>query len=90
MILFTGDLTTSWGRFGPVVEAQLTGQMLAGTPPRVMITTDGELARLRGAGALVLQRHSGYHRSTHTAANGSAIRKRRDRMITTAAAAGRR
>jgi predicted NBD/HSP70 family sugar kinase len=84
VILFTGDLTSSWARFGPVVEAELNGQMLAGTPPRLMTTTDGELSRLRGAGALVLQRHSGYHRSTHTAANESSIRKRRDRTITTA------
>jgi hypothetical protein len=38
--------------------------MLAGTPPRLFSATDGELARLRGAAALVLQRHSGYHRST--------------------------
>jgi hypothetical protein len=37
--------------------------MLAGTPPRLFSATDGELARLRGAAALVLQRHSGYHRS---------------------------
>jgi predicted NBD/HSP70 family sugar kinase len=89
VILFTGDLTSSWARFGPMVEAELSGQMLAGTPPKLMTTTDGELSRLRGAGALVLQRHSGYHRSTHTAANESSIRKRRDRTITTAAG-GRR
>jgi predicted NBD/HSP70 family sugar kinase len=82
VILFTGDLTTSWSRFGPVVEAEVAGHMLAGTPPRLMITTDSELSRLRGAGALVLQRHSGYHRSTHSAPNESAIRKRRDRTIT--------
>ena len=86
VILFTGDLTSSWSRFGPVVEAEVRGQMLAGTPPRLTTTSDGELSRLRGAGALVLQRHSGYHRSTHTAANESSIRKRRDRTITTAAA----
>jgi hypothetical protein len=82
VILFTGDLTTSWSRFGPVVEAEVAGHMLAGTPPRLMITTDSELSRLRGAGALVLQRHSGYHRSTHSAPNESSIRKRRDRTIT--------
>jgi len=37
--------------------------MLAGEPPRVMVTGDVELARLRGAAALVLQRHSGSNRS---------------------------
>ena len=85
VILFTGDLTSSWERFGPIVQSELDGHMLAGTPPKLMTTTDGELSRLRGAAALVLQRHSGYHRSTHTAANETSIRKRRDRTITTAA-----
>lgn len=81
LILLSGDLTSSWPRFAPAVERELKEQMLAGTPPRVMVTTDAELARLRGAAALVLQRHSGYHRSTHTASNGKTIRKRKDRQI---------
>ena len=63
LVLLTGGLTASWDRFGPIVEAQLAGSMLAGPPPRLMISGDAELARLRGAGALVLQRHSGYTRS---------------------------
>ena len=46
-------------------EDELKRQMLAGPPPRVMTTLNPEFARLRGAAALVLQRHSGYHR-THT------------------------
>ncbi|MEO6817674.1 MAG: ROK family protein [Edaphobacter sp.] len=65
LILITGDLTTSWGRFGPIVQAELEGTMLAGTAPRLMVTNDGELSRLRGGAAVVLQRHSGYYRSTH-------------------------
>ena len=65
VILFTGELTSAWPRFGPMVEAELERQMLAGRPPRVMTTLNPEFARLRGAAALVLQRHSGYHR-THT------------------------
>lgn len=65
LILITGDLTTSWTRFGPIVQAELESAMLAGTPPRLMVTNDGELSRLRGGAAVVLQRHSGYHRSTH-------------------------
>ena len=65
LILITGDLTTSWGRFGPIVQAELESTMLAGTAPRLMVTNDGELSRLRGGAAVVLQRHSGYHRSTH-------------------------
>jgi predicted NBD/HSP70 family sugar kinase len=62
VVLFTGELTSAWQRFGPIVEAELRKQMLAGPPPRVMTTLNPEFARLRGAAALVLQRHSGYHR----------------------------
>jgi predicted NBD/HSP70 family sugar kinase len=65
LILITGDLTTSWSRLGPIVQAELESTMLAGTAPRLMVTNDGELSRLRGGAAVVLQRHSGYHRSTH-------------------------
>lgn len=64
LILITGDLTTSWARFGPIVQAELDSTMLAGKPPQLMVTNDGELSRLRGGAAVVLQRHSGYHRST--------------------------
>ena len=63
VILFTGELTSAWQRFGPIVEQELKRQMLAGAPPRVMTTLNPEFARLRGAAALVLQRHSGYHRT---------------------------
>ena len=62
VILFTGDLTTAWTQFGPIIEERLKTQLLAGTPPRLMTTLNPEFARLRGAAALVLQRHSGYHR----------------------------
>jgi predicted NBD/HSP70 family sugar kinase len=63
VILFTGELTSAWQRFGPIVERELKRQMLAGPAPRVMTTLNPEFARLRGAAALVLQRHSGYHRT---------------------------
>jgi predicted NBD/HSP70 family sugar kinase len=63
VILITGDITASWERFGPLVQAELKATMLAGPPPRLGITSDGELSRLRGAAAVVLQRHSGYNRS---------------------------
>jgi predicted NBD/HSP70 family sugar kinase len=81
LILLTGGLTSSWERFGPIVEAELAGNMLAGAPPRVAVTSDAELARLRGAAALVLQRHSGYSRSQTTAPNGKSIRSRKNRTI---------
>ncbi|HMH14536.1 MAG TPA: ROK family protein [Edaphobacter sp.] len=77
LILLTGDLTISWARFGVLVEAELNGKMLAGTPPRLMVTTDAELARLRGAAALVLQRHSGYHRPAHSSVEGQGGRERK-------------
>lgn len=86
VILLTGGLTSSWERFGHLVEAELAGNMLAGQPPRVAVTSDAELARLRGAAALVLQRHSGYNRSQPTTANGKSIRTRKDRTIRAAAA----
>jgi predicted NBD/HSP70 family sugar kinase len=79
LILLSGDITAAWSTFGPIVQAELNSLMLAGATPNLMVTTDGELARLRGAGAIVLQRHSGYHRSTHSSANGLRIRKRKDR-----------
>lgn len=75
MILITGDLTGSWARFGPIIEDELRGIMLAGTPPVLAITTDKELGRLRGAAATVLQRHSGYHRSTHPGNSGRRARR---------------
>jgi predicted NBD/HSP70 family sugar kinase len=65
MILIAGDLSTSWTRFGPIVQKELEATMLAGPAPMLGITKDGELSRLRGAAAVVLQRHSGYHSSTH-------------------------
>jgi predicted NBD/HSP70 family sugar kinase len=63
IILIAGDLTTSWARFGPVIKKELEKSMLAGSAPILDITKDGELSRLRGAAAVVLQRHSGYHSS---------------------------
>lgn len=65
VVLVIGDLTSSWARIAPLVEEEMAATMLAGTPPRLAAASDGELARLRGAAALVLQRHSGYYRSTH-------------------------
>jgi hypothetical protein len=55
--------------------------MLAGEAPRIAVTSDVELARLRGAAALVLQRHSGYNRSQPGPADGKSIRKRKNRLI---------
>jgi predicted NBD/HSP70 family sugar kinase len=67
LILFAGDITACWARSGPIVEREIRKRMLTGTPPELVAIGDGEQARLRGAAALVLQRHSGYHRSTSSA-----------------------
>jgi predicted NBD/HSP70 family sugar kinase len=75
VVLITGDLTTSWARFGPIIQKEMAGTMLAGTAPDLGITKDGELSRLRGAAAVVLQRHSGYHTSTHLAGSGKRSRR---------------
>jgi predicted NBD/HSP70 family sugar kinase len=77
VVLITGDLTTSWSRFGPIIQKEMAGTMLAGAPPGLGITKDGELSRLRGAAAVVLQRHSGYHTSTHLAPSGKRSRRRK-------------
>lgn len=63
VILITGALTISWDRLGPLVQSELEAGILTGSAPRPLVTTEGEYARLRGASAIVLQRHSGYHRS---------------------------
>jgi predicted NBD/HSP70 family sugar kinase len=76
IVLITGDLTTSWTRFGPIIQKEMAAAMLAGNPPELGITKDGELSRLRGAAAVVLQRHSGYHTSTHLAPSGKRSRRK--------------
>ena len=68
VILITGALTNYWQHFGHIVEKELRGNMLAGDPPRLEIASGGELARLRGAAAIVLQRHSGPTPAIHSAA----------------------
>jgi predicted NBD/HSP70 family sugar kinase len=68
VILIAGDITSSWPRFGPMIQAELESTMLVGSAPRLGITNDRELSRLRGAAAIVLQRHSGYLRSKPVAA----------------------
>ena len=58
VILVAGDVTSAWHRFGPIIEEHIARLTLAGSPPRLMPTHEGEVARLRGAAALVLQRRS--------------------------------
>jgi len=69
VVLIAGDITTLWPKIGPTVQQEMEAMVLAGQPPQLGVTRDGELARLRGAAAVVLQRHSGYHKSTYLGGN---------------------
>lgn len=62
-ILITGEITAAWPRVAPAIEEQLASLVLAGPAPRLMAVEESEVARLRGAAALVLQRHTGRHRA---------------------------
>jgi predicted NBD/HSP70 family sugar kinase len=55
-ILIAGDVTSAWHRFGSVIVKEAADLTLAGNPPVVRPTHEGEIARLRGAAALVFQR----------------------------------
>ena len=57
VILVDGDVTSAWDRFAPIIERELQELTLAGQPPRLERTHEGDVARLRGAAALLLQTH---------------------------------
>lgn len=78
-ILITGEITSCWDVAGPVVQAELEAGILAGTAPQLMVAGDGYLARLSGGAALLMQRHSRYHRSTHVAQATQRSRRGRSR-----------
>ena len=59
-ILIAGDITSAWHRYGPVIERTAGRQTLAGTAPRILPAHDGDLARLKGAAALVFQRRQSH------------------------------
>jgi predicted NBD/HSP70 family sugar kinase len=65
LILIAGDITSSWPRFGPIIQKAMEAAVFAGEPPMLAPAGDAEVARLRGAAAMLLQRHARYHRSTH-------------------------
>jgi predicted NBD/HSP70 family sugar kinase len=66
VILFAGDVTTFWDIAQSIIERCCKAGLLTGSGPRLLSIGDGELALLRGAAAVVLQRHSGYYRSAHS------------------------
>jgi len=59
VILVAGDITSAWHRFGPEIEKEAAKFTLGGAFPQILPTHEGEIARLRGAAALVFQRRSG-------------------------------
>lgn len=61
-IVIDGDIVSAWGIAGPIIEEAVQKSMLAGPAPRILPSTDGELGRLRGAAAVLLQRRSGTHK----------------------------
>jgi predicted NBD/HSP70 family sugar kinase len=62
-IIVIGDLTRSWHRFGPVIEAEVQAQVLpGGCAPRLVPAHEDGMARLRGTVALVLQKDFGASR----------------------------
>jgi predicted NBD/HSP70 family sugar kinase len=77
VILFTGGVSSSWKRFRPLLAEELAKDIVFGVPPRLEVTNDAELARLRGAAALVLQRHTGSNRPSVQPDEKSASPKRK-------------
>jgi len=62
LILIAGDIMPAWHRFGPLIEQEAAKDVLGGALPQILPTHEGEIARLRGAAALVFQRRSGLER----------------------------
>lgn len=59
-IVVIGDLTRSWHRFGPIIEAEVQAQVLSGgCAPRLIPAHEDGMARLRGTVALILQKDFG-------------------------------
>lgn len=64
MILFVGDITLRWDAVGPIIQAELTKRLVGGAQPRIVVLSDGEAARLRGAAAVLLKRHLSFRRTS--------------------------
>ena len=58
MILIAGEITPAWHLYAPIIEKEVAGLTLAGTPPVIRAVREGDIARLRGAAALVFQRQA--------------------------------
>jgi predicted NBD/HSP70 family sugar kinase len=58
VILIAGDIVGAWQRLAPIIEKSFAESALAGLRPKLMPTHEPEVARLRGAAIVVLQRRS--------------------------------
>jgi predicted NBD/HSP70 family sugar kinase len=56
VIIIVGDCTALWPRISPLLESQLIAKSFTPHTPRIVAAMDGDLARLRGAAALVLHK----------------------------------
>jgi predicted NBD/HSP70 family sugar kinase len=57
LVLVAGDITSVWDQYAPTIRKEAAAALLAGAPPRIEPSHEGEVARLRGAAALIFQRH---------------------------------
>jgi predicted NBD/HSP70 family sugar kinase len=58
VVYIAGEVTSAWHRYRPVIEKAVKGITIAGSPPAIVPIPDGDLARLRGAAALVFQQRA--------------------------------
>jgi predicted NBD/HSP70 family sugar kinase len=59
LIVVIGEVTSAWGRVGPIVAEVLERRALSETPTRIVPTDHATQPRLRGAVTLVVQQHFG-------------------------------
>ena len=75
MILVAGEITGAWTRFGPIIQREAAGFTVAGVSPKILPAHEGEIARLRGAAALVFQRHWPDYPDSTDLANAGLLKK---------------
>jgi predicted NBD/HSP70 family sugar kinase len=66
LILIASDITAFSEMYLETIERECRAGLMAGEGPRLLVIGDGEVARLRGAAAVALQRHSGYYRAVRS------------------------
>jgi len=73
VVFFTGGIASLWKPFLPLISKELENSAPFGEPPRIVVTNDAELSRLRGAATLVLQRHTGRPSSVRVPGSSSSV-----------------